>query len=110
VAPKQSTPRVPQHRKADVQEVDNGEKLDTVPDSAVSSTFTPGLGPILLNSAVGVAMGATLIGTIYGIWRLVKERGKRAKSADTSGDKKLASSNESTHKRSMRLWNSEDND
>jgi hypothetical protein len=108
--PKQSTPGVPQHRKADVQEVDNGEKLETVPDGAVSSTFTPGLGPILFNSALGVATGATLIGIIYGIWRLVKEHGKRARSADTSGDKELASSNERGHKRSMRLWKSEDND
>lgn len=55
-----------------------------------------------------VAMGATLAGTIYGIWRLVKEHGKRARSADASGDKKLTFSNERPHKRSMRLWTSED--
>lgn len=80
------------------------QQIATSPSNTATSVASKDLGPTIVNSVVGVAIGASLIGGLYGAWRLLSSYRKRSN--------KVHSQKKALGKRKSavaRLWNVERN-
>ena len=54
------------------------QQIAVSPSNTATSVASKDLGPKIVNSAVGVGIGASLIGGLYGAWKLLTSQRKRS--------------------------------
>jgi hypothetical protein len=93
-----------------LEAVNHGKSIATVPGTTITPITKTGLGPALVNSTMGLAFGASLIGAVYGLWKLFKGPGKHSRStSDISENKSTSAKSSPRHKtREIRSWDLEE--